>query len=242
MKVIFLGVGEAFDETQINNSHLIISKTKLLLDCGYSVPHQLWRFNEHKDFLDAIYITHRHADHYFGVPPLLVRMWEDKRKKPLTIFCQKGMKKVIEDVMEYGYIGLRKKFQFPFNIKEIEKKIKFKEFILEIAPTIHSVRNMAIRVSNGKKAICYSGDGMFGKETEKLYRNADLLIHESYFFKKSIPNHASITDVIKMAERNNIKCVALTHIQRKERENISKKIIHSKVKVLIPKPMDKYSF
>ena len=33
MKIIFLGVGEAFDETLPNNSHLILSDTNLLLDC-----------------------------------------------------------------------------------------------------------------------------------------------------------------------------------------------------------------
>ncbi len=56
MKVIFLGVGEACDERVPNNSHLILSDTKLLLDCGYSAPPQLWKYNPDASFLDAIYI------------------------------------------------------------------------------------------------------------------------------------------------------------------------------------------
>ncbi|MEF9476067.1 MAG: hypothetical protein L0958_05190 [Candidatus Mariimomonas ferrooxydans] len=64
MEIVFLGVGEAFDETVPNNSHVVLSDTTILLDCGYSVPAQLWKYNANPSFLDAIYISHRHADHY----------------------------------------------------------------------------------------------------------------------------------------------------------------------------------
>lgn len=54
MKIIFLGVGEAFDENIPNNSHLIISeKTKVLLDCGLTSAPQMWKFNSDPSYLDA---------------------------------------------------------------------------------------------------------------------------------------------------------------------------------------------
>ncbi|MBU1973994.1 MAG: ribonuclease Z, partial [Nanoarchaeota archaeon] len=129
MRVVFLGVGEAFDENNPNNAHLILSKTKLLLDCGYSVPVQLWKYNSNQSFLDAVYISHRHADHYFGICPLLTRMWEEKRSKPLTIICQKGLKKVIIKLLEIGYPGFPKKFKFKINFIEVKsgQTINFKE-------------------------------------------------------------------------------------------------------------------
>ena len=76
MKVVFIGVGEAGDENYPNNSSIILSDTKLLLDCGFAVPQQLWRYNADQDLVDAIYISHMHADHYFGIPVLLIRMLE----------------------------------------------------------------------------------------------------------------------------------------------------------------------
>src|SRR5712692_6482064 len=113
MKVIFLGVGEAFDENLVNNSHIIHSETKLLLDCGYAIPRHLWKHYPDKDFIDAIYLTHAHADHYLGTPILLARMWEDRREKPLKIISQAGICKDLPVIMEYAYRGLYEMLPFP---------------------------------------------------------------------------------------------------------------------------------
>lgn len=247
MKLIFLGVGEAFDETMPNTSILTISeKTNLLLDCGYSIPPQLWKFNSDQLFLDAIYITHGHADHYFGIPPLFQRMWEEKRKKPITIICQKGLKRVIKELMEYGYKGFVSKYEFKINFIEIKpgQTIKFNDLKLSFALTEHSASNLAIKINDGKKSFCYSGDGMFNEKTEKLYKNSDLVIHEAYLYNERRIGHGCMTDLIEMAQGNNIKCLALTHInrflRRKELESIKKKVSDKKVKVIFPNPFEEF--
>src|SRR3989338_3482240 len=246
MKIISLGVGEAFDETLPNNSHLILSKTNLLLDCGYSIPPQMWKYNPSQSFLDAVYISHLHADHYLGLPALLKRMWEEKRKKPLTIICQKGAKVQIEKLIGFAYKGIAFKFEFKLNFIEAEsrQKIKFNEFWLSFAPTIHSVPNLAIKITSKNKALCYSGDGMFTEETEKLYQNSDLVIHENYTFDEKLLNHACATELIEMAKKNNVKCLALTHIRRDIRKNqmglIKNRTAKEKIRIIVPEPLDEY--
>ncbi len=247
MKIIFLGVGEAFDKNIPNNSVLVLSKTNLLLDCGYSIPQQLWKYNSDQSFLDAIFISHRHADHYFGLPPLLVRMWEGKRTKPLTIICEKGMEKIIQEVFELGYQNFYEKFDFKVNFIEVKagQEIQFNEFTLNFAPTTHSASNLAIKIKKQENTVCYSGDGMFNKQTEELYKNSDLVIHESFLYDKKIIGHACITDLIEMAKKNNIKCLALTHIQRDFRENLDKvkqEISKENIKVIIPEPLEEFEF
>lgn len=121
MKIVFLGVGEAFDENLPNNSHLVTTdKTNLLLDCGLTAPPQIWKFNPDTDFLDAIYISHWHADHYFGLPGLLLRMWEGGRTKPLVIISRKGFKDRFKQLMDLAYLNFSANFKFEIKIIEIE--------------------------------------------------------------------------------------------------------------------------
>jgi ribonuclease BN (tRNA processing enzyme) len=248
MKVLFLGVGEAFDETLPNNAHVILSETPILLDCGYSIPHSLWRYNDNQSFLDAIYISHTHADHYFGLPALLARMWEGKREKPLTLLCPQGTTETILQVVRLGYSGILERFAFRLDIIEAEEfnPITFREFTITCAPTSHSASNFAIKVDDGMNTVCYSGDGMFNEQTERLYANADLVIHEAYSFDQDIPGHANIKDLIQMAQRNQVKCLALTHLQRTFRKRENKRLkeacASAPVNIIIPEPLDEYAF
>jgi len=251
MKVLFLGVGEAFDENIANNSHLILSETRLLLDCGYSAAQPIFKYNPDPCFLDAIYVSHSHADHYFGIPALVVRMWEQKREKPLTIICRKGLKQKINSLIDYGYEGLRDKLMFGLNFIEVEKgeQIKLNELALDFAPTEHPVPNLAVKVSNGRNSVCFSGDGMFTKEAEKLYNGSDLVIHEAYTLDNPPDGHACVKDLVDMALRNKVKCLALTHIQRDlRREKLGmvkeylKEHVKAGLKVIIPDSGDDYLF
>jgi ribonuclease BN (tRNA processing enzyme) len=246
MKVIFLGVGEAFDETLPNNSHLILSETHLLLDCGYAAPGQVWKYQADQSFIDAIYISHTHADHYFGIPPLLTRMWEEKRKKPLTIISPQGTTATVKELIEFGYRGISDKFEFPVHYREADEtqNVIVNELELSFARTEHPAHNHAVKISDGRHSVCYSGDGMFLEKTEHLYRNADLVIHEAYLFDTKIPNHACITDLLQMAVKNNIKCLALTHLQRefrkKEIATLRQRLSKEKVKIIFPQPLAEY--
>ncbi len=247
MKIIFLGIGEAFDENLPNNSHIIISeKTNLLLDCGFNIPQQLWKFSEDPNFLDAVYISHQHADHYFGLPAVFLRMWEEGREKPITVICQKGLKDSFGDFMSYAYKDFQKNFKFDINLIESKKgeNIKFNDLELSFEKTVHSEENLAVEISNSGKIMAYSGDGS-PQEKGDFYKDLDLLIQETYLYDEEKIGHASIVGAIKFAEENNIKCLALTHINRDFRKNdldkIKNKIISDKVKIIIPEPLDEYN-
>lgn len=171
MQIKFLGVGEAFDNNLPNNSHLLESeKTKMLVDCGYSVPQQWFKLNKDADFLDAIYISHKHADHFFGLPMVLMRMWEEGRTKPITIICQKELIEFFRDFTEVAYRDFSKKFKYEINFigAKYGQTIEFNDLKLSFAPTIHSIENLAIKVSNEENSYCYSGDRQFIEETVEL--------------------------------------------------------------------------
>ncbi len=251
MKIIFLGVGEAFDENVPNNSHLIITdKTKLLLDCGLTAAPQVWKFEPDQSFLDGVYISHWHADHYFGLPGLLLRMWEGGeggRTRPFTIISRKGFKEQFDKLMDLSYLGFREKFKYEIKIIEVEEGeyIEFQDLKLSFAKTVHSGENLAVKISDGKNKMAYSGDGSPVAGSD-FYKDLDLLILETYLYDKEIIGHSSVVSAISFAEKNNVKCLALTHINRDLRKNelpnLRDKIKSDKVKIIIPEPLNEYDF
>jgi ribonuclease BN (tRNA processing enzyme) len=243
MQVEILGAGEAFDETLGNTSALVTcNDAVLLLDCGYAGPFQVWGRDASPDLLDAIYISHAHADHYFGLPALLTRMWEDGRTKPLTIISQPQALHQIRQLLDLGYIGISKRFQFA--IEEIEASpaafIEYRRLRLRFAPTLHSTTNLAIRIEEAAGSFCYSGDGMFTDESRALYSGTGLLLHEAYCFDPS-PVHADIPRLIEMAAGAGVKRLVLTHVQRNVRKNDQRlEDLHSTVPVTLAAPGERF--
>lgn len=245
MEVIFLGVGEAFDENLPNNSQLIISdKTKILVDCGFTTPWQVWKYNSDPNLIDIIYISHRHGDHFFGLPALLLRMWEDGRKKDLTIICQKDLKDDFGSFIEFAYKGFQERFEYKINLVESAdgKEIIFNGLKLFFQKTIHSGENLAVKIIDGNKSYAYSGDGS-PLSGDDFYNDLDLLVLETYFYNVEKVGHSSIVSGIRFAEDNNVKTLALTHMNRdfrsKELPSIRNEIKSNKIKIIIPESLEK---
>lgn len=241
MQVQILGCGEAFDENYTNTSVLLTGPFTLLLDCGYSAPAPLWRAFPDHSAVDGIYISHAHADHYFGLPPVLGRMWEEKRTRPLTILSQGPVLEQIRQVLELGYSGLAKRFEYSIEYLPVSpaESLQWRGAQLRFAPTVHSASNLAIRVESAGRAFCYSGDGMFTDESADLFAAADLLIHEAYSFERT-PVHADIDRLIEMATRKHVRHLAFTHMQRSLRldpDRIRGTILReSSIQLSIPEP------
>ncbi|MBI5355340.1 MAG: ribonuclease Z [Candidatus Aenigmarchaeota archaeon] len=240
MRATFIGTGEAFDERLPNTSVLIESKINLLLDCGYSVPRSLWSRNSGKDFLEAIYITHFHADHYFGLVPIITRMWESGRTKKLTLIGQKDLKERIGNMMALGYPGFLDRLKFKIAFKKASVRFRIGDLSIKTAQTQHSVKNLAVRVSDGKKSLSYSGDGVPTEESCALYESSDALVHDSFLLDKTIPGvHPCIRDVLTFSPF--VKKLYLVHMQRDLRRNkrLLSKVTNGFANVHVPDAMDK---
>ncbi len=67
---------------------------KLLFDCGEGTQRQLLRSIGLLD-LDAVYITHYHADHWLGLPGMLKSLALRERTQPLTIYGPPGLGELV---------------------------------------------------------------------------------------------------------------------------------------------------
>jgi ribonuclease Z len=244
MQAAILGCGEAFDERFPNTSVLVRAGAAMLLDCGYSVPAQVWKHAPGADAIDLVYISHVHADHYFGLAPLLGRMWEDGRRKPLTIVSQPAVIGQLHELLEFGYRGLAARFEYPIEyIAAVPgASVEAAGAVFDFAETLHSVRNLAVRIRAGGKTVCYGGDGMFTGESRDLFASADLLVHEAYFFDQS-PVHADIGRLLEMAKEQHVRRTALVHVQRDLRRDVARieqAIAAAGIDARMPEPLATY--
>lgn len=70
----------------------------LLIDCGEGTQTAIRAAGQKFKPIDAILITHFHADHVAGLPGLLLTMGNDGRTAPVTIYGPEGLGKIVESL------------------------------------------------------------------------------------------------------------------------------------------------
>lgn len=246
MIIKFLGVGEAFDETLSNTSIWIRGKSgrsSVLLDCGFTAPPSFWRNCRDPDELDAIWISHFHGDHFFGIPALLTRFWEMGRKKPLLVTGQEGVEEVVRQTIRLAYSSIMDKFAFELRFMEVEpgKSLREAGYAWSTAINGHSRKDLALRLDADGKSVFYSGDGIATDATLALARGCDLIIHEAFRLESNIPGHGNILRCIDFARSAGARSLALVHIERNERRNRREEIQQAMagvkdLRVFMPEP------
>lgn len=251
MKIKFIGVGEAFDEDLSNTSIWVReaderNKSSILLDCGFTAPPSFWKSCQDPDDLDAIWISHFHGDHFFGLPALLARFWEMKRRKPLVILGQRAIEKIALQTLELAYTSLQDRFAYDLRFQTVEpgEVVQAAGMTWRSAVNGHPQRDLAVRIETGGKSLFYSGDGLATDETLRLARGADLVIHEAYRLDTDTPGHGNVMNSIDFARRAKAPSLALVHIERNERRRRREDILRvsgevKDFKVFMPEPGDR---
>ena len=246
MRVTFAGVGEAFDDRLANTSLLVESAgTSLLIDCGFSAATELWAVSENPLELDGLYITHFHADHYFGIPALLVRFVQEGRTKPLVIMGQAGVEAQIHRLMDMAYPNSLSKAQFDLLFVECASggDAVLGDMRLGFAMSDHPMTCLSVRVESGGKALFYSSDGRPTEATRTLAAGCDLVVHESYTLEPDTPGHGTVDSSIEFGQQAGAAVVALVHISREVRRDQLAEILDRcakacGIRAVLPEPGD----
>lgn len=222
MNVFFVGVGEACDEKHGNTSIHVQTGNDIhiLCDCGFSAAHSYFAFCDDPDQLDMLWISHFHGDHFFGLPLVLLRFWEMKRSKPLLVIGQEGTEDKVMGSMDLAYPRFRSKLSYEVQFPVIEPGTvqEISGLQLQSVQTLHSQRNLGLLVNDGKNKLYYSGDGRPTEEVGELVRDCDMAVHEAFRLDEEIHHHGSVTGCLKLAQSNNIKKMALVHLERNFRQ------------------------
>ena len=92
LDLVFLGTAASAPTARRAPSATLIRRggERLLVDCGEGTQRQLLRSDAGLIDLDAIFLTHPHADHFLGLPGLLKTYSLRGREAPLVLFGPRG--------------------------------------------------------------------------------------------------------------------------------------------------------
>ena len=142
MELIFLGTSSGTPTKERNVSAVALRKKNdkrwSLIDCGEGTQHQLLYTNLSMKHLDAIYITHIHGDHCYGLPGLLASASMGNRTETLLLVAPLGVVEFVKNMQKFTELHLSYDLKFVI-IEENELRIEREEFSVEILKLSHRV-------------------------------------------------------------------------------------------------------
>ena len=103
---------------------LNVDSSYYLIDCGEGTQMQLRRYRLKMQRITAIFISHLHGDHYFGLLGLINSLHLLGRKQELTLVCPCLLKKIIELQLKASGGALQYKLNYIFTDSIHQKKEK----------------------------------------------------------------------------------------------------------------------
>jgi ribonuclease BN (tRNA processing enzyme) len=163
------------------SGYLVEGSGKVLLDCG---PGVLPRLREQEGWpgVDAIVITHFHLDHWGDlVPWTFGAIFGPGREAPTPqLWLPPGG---LDELAVFGdKFGVPGMFSEAFTVQEYAEGKPFETCGLQITPVRvphYQLQTYAMRVSDGKATLAYSGDSAPSEQLVELARGADLFLCEA---------------------------------------------------------------
>lgn len=224
IKLTILGTGTFFvDKDRSSSAYLLeAGGKKILVDCGPGTLARLSQAGFKPEELDAIFITHFHADHTSDLFPLFMNyrlsdLFASSSKKLPLIAGPAGMSRFMHQLAD---IYKLKAFDNWDKIKLADAKkvgnigsVKIEAFRVRHIPFNLEAKGYAYRFKTGGKIVSFSGDCLVCQGVKRASKNADLFICDASF-RKGFSNTAHMTsdEIGKIAQAGRVKRLALTHL------------------------------
>lgn len=214
-RIIILGSGASLSSVERDNTSLVFETPGglLLIDCAANPYRQLLKAGLDPSRLFAVFLTHQHPDHIYGLPSLVHHFIMSKRTASLTLYANFPTLRTSTIVL--NAFGLQAPFLRFQKVPEDKNHVLLdtEEFTLVTTPVRHIVPTLALRITsklNGT-SVAYSADTGPCPEMVALARGVDILIHESSVSRPA-RGHTTASQAAQLAQRCEAKKLVLVHL------------------------------
>lgn len=207
----FLGTGSAFSKLYGNTSALVFVENNndvktLLIDCGRTTPDDLHRLGYSFEDIDAIFITHLHGDHVYGLEEAGFKGRYLFDKKPHLILPTIKFKadlwdRTLKGTMYHGDLNRVMAFEDYFTYEAVDREEQFFFFngvMFSVFPTHHVKNKKSYGLIIGEKDYAiYSGDSLLNYDLMDIgfSDSCQVVFHDCQLFHNEGRVHCSLEDL-----------------------------------------------
>jgi ribonuclease Z len=186
--LIVLGSAASVPDADHDTVSLVLRgrEGSILIDCGGSPLHKLARLGIEMEDVHAVLLTHRHADHIYGLPMLIQGLWQGGREPPLPVYGPQQALDRAQKLLELFELSVREgMFALewrPVPLRQGRRVLVLGKLEISAAPVVHAGNDtLALRLEDTAtgRAIVYSADTEPCPSLIQLAAGADLLLHEA---------------------------------------------------------------
>jgi ribonuclease BN (tRNA processing enzyme) len=180
--ITFLGTGSAFSKRYGNNSAVVSVLNdgvvkNLMIDCGRTTPDDLAKSEFNWNDIDAIFVTHLHGDHVYGLEEAGFMGRFVFQKKPHIILPHRKVKidlwdKVLKGTMMNGDLERNMTFDDYFTYDIADETLQYFEFngvMFSVYATQHVPNKKSYGLIIGEyDFVVYTSDSLFDEEFIKI--------------------------------------------------------------------------